>query len=153
MATSPAARRPPDCLIPGTPSTWLSRRLVSGNRSLHARVLFWVHPCCRSHVFDGLILQLLGPRVMYGNIANHEAFVRRKLEEQQQAVELQQAIELEGRRFMGLQLLDLTSRGHRLGSPEPMTLGQADGKGSGNGNGYAIIVEDITVQGPFLDPN
>ncbi|PUZ36781.1 hypothetical protein GQ55_9G064600 [Panicum hallii var. hallii] len=88
----------------------------------------------------------IGPRVMYGNIANHEAFVRRKLEEQQQAAELQQAIELEGRRFMGLQLLDLTSRGHRLGSPEPMTLGQADGKGSGNGNGYAIIVEDVTVQ-------
>ena len=90
---------------------------------------------------------------MYGNIANHEAFVRRKLEEQQQAAELQHAIELEGRRFMGLQLLDLTSRGHPLGSPasSPMSLGQADGKGSGNGNGNAIIVEDVTVQGPFLD--
>ncbi|KAG2534798.1 hypothetical protein PVAP13_9NG085100 [Panicum virgatum] len=90
----------------------------------------------------------IGPRVMYGNIANHEAFVRRKLEEQQQAAELQHAIELEGRRFMGLQLLDLTSRGHHLGSPasSPMSLGQADGRGSGNGNGNAIIVEDVTVQ-------
>jgi hypothetical protein len=35
--------------------------------------------------------------MMYRNIANHEAFLRRKLEEQQKAAELQQAIELEGR--------------------------------------------------------
>ncbi|KAG2545503.1 hypothetical protein PVAP13_9KG315675 [Panicum virgatum] len=97
----------------------------------------------------------IGPRVMYGNMANHEAFVRRKLEEQQQAAELQQAIELEGRRFMGLQLLDLTSRGHHLGSPasSPMSLGQADGKGCGNGNGNAIIVEDVTVQDSKMNSN
>ncbi|CAL4919353.1 unnamed protein product [Urochloa decumbens] len=90
----------------------------------------------------------IGPRMMYGNIANHEAFLRRKLQEQQQAAELQQAIELEGRRFMGLQLLDLASRGHHLGSPvgSPMSPGQADGKCSGNGNGNASIVEDDTVQ-------
>ncbi|CAN6286642.1 unnamed protein product [Urochloa humidicola] len=90
----------------------------------------------------------IGPRMMYGNIANHEAFLRRKLQEQQQAAELQQAIELEGRRFMGLQLLDLASRGNHLGSPvgSPMTPGQADGKGSGNGNGNASIGEDDTVQ-------
>ncbi|XP_021316404.1 zinc finger CCCH domain-containing protein 53 isoform X2 [Sorghum bicolor] len=95
----------------------------------------------------------IGPRMMYGNMANHEAFLRRKLEEQQQAAELQQAIELEGRRFMGLQLLDLKSRGHHhlgLGSPvgagSPMSLGQADGKGSGNhGNGgNASHLEDVT---------
>ena len=100
---------------------------------------------------------------MYGNMANHEAFLRRKLEEQQQAAELQQAIELEGRRFMGLQLLDLKSRGHHhlgLGSPvgagSPMSLGQADGKGSGNhGNGgNASHLEDVTgIQGPLLDPH
>jgi hypothetical protein len=94
----------------------------------------------------------LGPRMMYGNIANqHEAFLRRKLEEEQ-AAELQQAIELEGRRFMGLQLLDLKSRGHHhLGSGAPMPLRQAtDGKGSGiNGNGNASHLEDaICIQGP-----
>jgi hypothetical protein len=82
---------------------------------------------------------------MYGNMANqHEAFLRRKLEEEQ-AAELQQAIELEGRRFMGLQLLDLKSRGHHhLGSGAPMPLRQAtDGKGSGsNGNDNASHLED-----------
>uniref|UniRef100_A0A804NYF7 Nucleic acid binding protein n=1 Tax=Zea mays TaxID=4577 RepID=A0A804NYF7_MAIZE len=73
----------------------------------------------------------------------------RKLEEEQ-AAELQQAIELEGRRFMGLQLLDLKSRGHHhLGSGAPMPLRQAtDGKGSGiNGNGNASHLEDaICIQ-------
>ncbi|CAN6281145.1 unnamed protein product [Urochloa humidicola] len=90
----------------------------------------------------------IGPRTMYANIANHEAFLRRKLLEQQQAAELQQAIELEGRRFMGLQLLDLASRGHHLGSPvgSPMSPEQADGKCSGNGNGNGSIGEDDTVQ-------
>ncbi|TKV98955.1 hypothetical protein SEVIR_8G007600v4 [Setaria viridis] len=86
----------------------------------------------------------IGPRMMYGNIANHEAFLRRKLEEQQQAAELQQAIELEGCRFVRLQLLDLKSRGHHLGFPVP--LGQADGKGSINGNGNAVHMEDVTIQ-------
>ncbi|WVZ54716.1 hypothetical protein U9M48_005474 [Paspalum notatum var. saurae] len=81
------------------------------------------------------------PRMMYGNMPSHEAFLRRKLEEQQQAAELQQAIEQEGRRFMGLQLLDLKSRGHRVGS-YPMSLGQADGKGSGNG----VHLEDVSIQ-------
>ncbi|CAM0950414.1 unnamed protein product [Alopecurus aequalis] len=84
----------------------------------------------------------IGPRMMYGNIVNHEAFLRRKLEEQQHAAELQQAIELQGRRFMGLQLLDLKSRGHQnLGSPV-MGLRQTDG----NGNGNAIHLEDANIQ-------
>ena len=90
--------------------------------------------------------------MMYGNMANHEAFLRRKLEEQQQAAELQQAIELEGRRFMGLHLLDLKSRGHHLGSsPAAMTtLGQGEG---GKGNGNAIQLEDVSIQGQLLDPD
>ncbi|AQL09684.1 hypothetical protein ZEAMMB73_Zm00001d048427 [Zea mays] len=83
--------------------------------------------------------------MMYGNMTNqHEAFLRRKLEEEQ-ATELQQAIELEGRRFMGLQLLDLKSRGHHhLGSGAPMPMRQAtDGKGSdSNGNDNASHLED-----------
>lgn len=84
--------------------------------------------------------------MMYGNIANHEAFLRRKLEEQQQA------IELEGRRFMGLHLLDLKIRGHHLGSsPATTVVGQGEG-GKGSGNGNAVQLEDVIVQGPLLDP-
>jgi hypothetical protein len=98
-----------------------------------------------------LLLQLLGPRMMHGNIANHEAFLRRKMEEQQQAAELQQANELEGCRFARLQLHDPKSRGHHLGSPVP--LGQADGKDNINGNGNAIHMEDVTIQGLLLDPD
>ncbi|KXG22886.1 zinc finger CCCH domain-containing protein 23 isoform X2 [Sorghum bicolor] len=84
----------------------------------------------------------IGPRMMYGNIANHEAFLRRKLEEQHQAAELQQAIELEGRRFMGLHLLDLKSRGHHLGS-STAAMGQGEG---GKGNGNAVQQEDANIQ-------
>lgn len=47
--------------------------------------------------------------------SNQEALLRKKLEEQQQAAELQQAIELQRRRIMGLQLLDLKAR--NLSSP------------------------------------
>jgi hypothetical protein len=46
--------------------------------------------------------------LQHSNSAN-ELLLRRKLEEQQ-AAELQQAIELQSRRLMGLQLLDLKSR-------------------------------------------
>ncbi|CAM0151252.1 unnamed protein product [Urochloa decumbens] len=87
----------------------------------------------------------IGPRMMHGNIAKRETFMRRKLEAQQQAGELQQAVELECQRFVRLQLLDLESRGYRIGSPIP--LGQADGKGSINGNGNAVHMEDVTIQG------
>jgi hypothetical protein len=93
---------------------------------------------------------------MLGDIANREAFLRRKLEEQRQAAELQQAIDVQSCRFMGLQLLDLKKRGHHLGSPvgSPMSLGQIDGKGSSiNGNGNAVHWEDVAIQGagPVLD--
>jgi hypothetical protein len=47
--------------------------------------------------------------LQHSNSAN-ELLLRRKLEEQQQAAELQQAIELQSRRLMGLQLLDLKAR-------------------------------------------
>ncbi|OAY67049.1 Zinc finger CCCH domain-containing protein 53 [Ananas comosus] len=50
--------------------------------------------------------------MLYGANSCQEVLLRRKLEEQQQAAELQQAIELQGRRFMGLQLLDLKARTH-----------------------------------------
>lgn len=46
---------------------------------------------------------------MYSS-TSEELLWRRKLEEQQQAAEMQRAIELQGRRFMGLQTLDLNNR-------------------------------------------
>ncbi|ONK62783.1 uncharacterized protein A4U43_C07F8090 [Asparagus officinalis] len=58
--------------------------------------------------------QLANARMLY-NGNNQEMLLRRKLEEQQAAAELQQAIEMQGRRFMGLQLLDIKNRS--LGSP------------------------------------
>lgn len=49
--------------------------------------------------------------MLYSNSSSsQEMMFRRKLEEQQQAAELQQAIEMQGRRFMGLQLLDFKNR-------------------------------------------
>uniref|UniRef100_A0A453KCK7 RRM domain-containing protein n=2 Tax=Aegilops tauschii subsp. strangulata TaxID=200361 RepID=A0A453KCK7_AEGTS len=86
----------------------------------------------------------IGPRMMFGNIGSHEAFLRRKLEEQQQAAELQQAIDLQSRRFMGLQLLDLKRGHHHLGSPvaPPLALRQTDGIGNSN----AIHLEDAAIQ-------
>ncbi|CAL4995833.1 unnamed protein product [Urochloa decumbens] len=90
----------------------------------------------------------IGPRMMYGNIADHEALLRRKLEAQHQAAELQQAIELEGQRFVRLQLLDLKSKGYHLGSTN--SLGQANSTGNINGNGNAVNLEDFTIQGLFL---
>ncbi|XP_019706299.1 zinc finger CCCH domain-containing protein 53 isoform X2 [Elaeis guineensis] len=49
-------------------------------------------------------------RMLYNSTSSQELLLRRKLEEQQQAAELQQAIELQNRRFMGLHLLDLKAR-------------------------------------------
>lgn len=92
--------------------------------------------------------------MLYGSMAGHEAaFLRRKLEEQQQqeAAELQHAIELQGRRLMGLQFLDLKSRGHHLGSP---VGSPSDGNGgcfSGNGNGVHLDDAISTIQGPVLE--
>ena len=56
--------------------------------------------------------------LQHSNSAN-EMLLRRKLEEQQQAVELQQAIELQSRRLMGLQLLDLKTRSAAAAAPPP----------------------------------
>ncbi|KAK3118279.1 hypothetical protein QOZ80_9BG0696620 [Eleusine coracana subsp. coracana] len=92
--------------------------------------------------------QPIGPRMMLGDIAIQEAFLRRKLlQGQQQAAELEQAIELQKSRFMGLQLLDLKNRRHHLGSPigSPMSLlGQTNnGKGSVNGNRNVVTVQGV----------
>ena len=91
--------------------------------------------------------------MLYGSMAGHEAaFLRRRLEEQQEAAELQHAIELQGRRLMGLQFLDLKNRGHHLlGSP---VGSPSDGNGgcfSGNGNGVHLDDAISTIQGPVLE--
>ena len=65
--------------------------------------------------------------LQHSNSAN-ELLLRRKLEEQQQAAELQQAIELQSRRLMGLQLLDLKARAAATAaaaSPLPTPIGNA----------------------------
>ncbi|XP_020195378.1 zinc finger CCCH domain-containing protein 53 isoform X2 [Aegilops tauschii subsp. strangulata] len=90
----------------------------------------------------------IGQRMLYGSMAGHEAaFLRRRLEEQQEAAELQHAIELQGRRLMGLQFLDLKNRGHHLlGSP---VGSPSDGNGgcfSGNGNGVHLDDAISTIQ-------
>lgn len=58
-----------------------------------------------------------GSRMLQHSNSANEMLLRRKLEEQQQAAELQQAIELQSRRLMGLQLLDLKSRSAALPTP------------------------------------
>uniref|UniRef100_A0A0A9DFP3 Uncharacterized protein n=1 Tax=Arundo donax TaxID=35708 RepID=A0A0A9DFP3_ARUDO len=63
------------------------------------------------------------------NSAN-ELLLRRKLEEQQQAAELQQAMELQSRRLMGLQLLDLKSRSAAPPSPIGMPFSPTQAVGS-----------------------
>ncbi|XP_038980370.1 zinc finger CCCH domain-containing protein 53-like isoform X2 [Phoenix dactylifera] len=60
-------------------------------------------------------------RMLYNSTSSQELLLRRKLEEQQQAAELQQAIELQNRRFMGLQLLDLKTRSLSSSMPTSTT--------------------------------
>ncbi|KAJ6841391.1 putative zinc finger CCCH domain-containing protein 53 [Iris pallida] len=70
---------------------------------------------------DPYDLQQLGARMLYNSSSSptQEMFLRRKLEEQQQAADLQQAIELQGRRFMGLQLMDFKPRSFSSSSRTP----------------------------------
>ncbi|KAK8461104.1 hypothetical protein SEVIR_2G447900v4 [Setaria viridis] len=67
---------------------------------------------------DSFDLHQLGARMLQHSNSANEMLLRRKLEEQQQAAELQQAMELQSRRLMGLQLLDLKSRS----SPSPIGM-------------------------------
>lgn len=69
---------------------------------------------------DPFDLHQLGARMLQHSNSANEMLLRRKLEEQQQAVELQQAIELQSRRLMGLQLLDLKSRSSAAAAPTPI---------------------------------
>jgi hypothetical protein len=72
--------------------------------------------------------------MLHGNNTT-EMLIRRKIEEQQQAAELQQAIELQSRRLMSLQLLDLKSRNF-----------------SSHGNGNASHNSAMAVGSPTMSP-
>ncbi|ONK61720.1 uncharacterized protein A4U43_C08F32860 [Asparagus officinalis] len=73
----------------------------------------------------------LGARFMYNNAnSSQEILLRRKLEEEQQAFELQQAIEMQGRRFMGLQLLDFKNRSPAISSPTTITTAPSNDRSS-----------------------
>lgn len=72
--------------------------------------------------------------MLHGNNTT-EMLIRRKIEEQQQAAELQQAIELQSRRLMGLQLMDLKSRNF-----------------SSHGNGNANLNSAMAVGSPTMSP-
>ncbi|KAM0841434.1 hypothetical protein ACQ4PT_059045 [Festuca glaucescens] len=59
---------------------------------------------------DPFDLHQLGGRMLQHSNSANELMMRRKLEEEQQAAEFQHAVELQSRRLMSLQLLDLKSR-------------------------------------------
>ncbi|GJN31361.1 hypothetical protein PR202_gb19750 [Eleusine coracana subsp. coracana] len=71
---------------------------------------------CRGDPFE---LHPLGARMLQHSNSANELLLRRKLEEQQ-AAELQHAIELQSRRVMGLQLLDLKSRAAAAATTAPI---------------------------------
>ncbi|CAL5060995.1 unnamed protein product [Urochloa decumbens] len=73
---------------------------------------------CSGGLVDSFDLHHLGARVLPHSNSANEMLLRRKLEEQQHAAELQQAMELQARRLMGLQLLDLKTRS----SPSPIGM-------------------------------
>nr|CAB3462916.1 unnamed protein product [Digitaria exilis] len=90
-------------------------------------------------------------KMMYGNTTNLEEFLRRKLKEQRQEDKLHQDFGMDEHQFMGLQILDLKSKGHNLGSPMP--LGQANGQGNINGNGNVNHLEDVTIEESKMNNN
>lgn len=76
--------------------------------------------------------------MLYSGNSTQELLLRRKLEEQQQEAELQQAIELQNRRFMGLQLLDLRTRSlsssmaaPTISTPPTITIPSLDSRSNG----------------------
>ncbi|KAG1371420.1 Zinc finger CCCH domain-containing protein 22 [Cocos nucifera] len=81
----------------------------------------------------------LGARMLYNSNSSQELLLRRKLEAQQQEAELQQAIELQNRRFMGLQLLDLKTRSlsassmatSTISTPPTITIPSLDSRSNG----------------------
>uniref|UniRef100_A0A0E0APD5 C3H1-type domain-containing protein n=1 Tax=Oryza glumipatula TaxID=40148 RepID=A0A0E0APD5_9ORYZ len=82
---------------------------------------------------DPFDMHQLGARMLQHSNSANEMLLRRKLEEQQQAAELQQAIELHSRRLMGLQLLDFKSRAAAAPTPigNPFSASQTAANATG----------------------
>uniref|UniRef100_A0A0E0MJ26 RRM domain-containing protein n=1 Tax=Oryza punctata TaxID=4537 RepID=A0A0E0MJ26_ORYPU len=89
-----------------------------------------------------LLQQQIGPRILYRDMASHEAFLRMKQDEQQRVTELQR------RCLMRLPLLNLQNWGHRLSSPmgSHVPLGQIDNRYNVNGNDNPIHLEEVTIR-------
>ena len=94
--------------------------------------------------------------MLYNSSSVSQQMLRRKLEERQQAAEaLQRAIELQGRRFMGLQFLDLNSRSLSssapacINSPSITTVTQSSSNvdSSCNGSNSSSSQEDSPTKG------
>ncbi|KAF0921585.1 hypothetical protein E2562_009779 [Oryza meyeriana var. granulata] len=71
---------------------------------------------------DPFDFQQIGARMLQHSNSANEIMMRRKLEEQQQAAELQQAIDLHSRRLIGLQLLDLKASAAAHAAETTMSL-------------------------------
>uniref|UniRef100_J3NAY7 RRM domain-containing protein n=1 Tax=Oryza brachyantha TaxID=4533 RepID=J3NAY7_ORYBR len=87
---------------------------------------------------------VLGPRILYKDIASHDSFIRMNLEEEQQATEQWK------RCLMRLKLLNLQNKGYHLNSLMAMgshvPLGQVDRKDNVNENDNPVHLEDTTTQ-------
>uniref|UniRef100_A0A0E0IXM1 RRM domain-containing protein n=1 Tax=Oryza nivara TaxID=4536 RepID=A0A0E0IXM1_ORYNI len=107
-----------------------SSSYMNHNRLLYSRVPFDL----RRHQ--------IGPRILYRDIASHEASFRMKQDEQQHATELQRCC------LMRLPLLNLQDWGHHLSSPmgSHVLLGQVDNKYNINENDNPIHLEDVTFR-------
>uniref|UniRef100_A0A0E0F235 AtC3H46-like PABC-like domain-containing protein n=1 Tax=Oryza meridionalis TaxID=40149 RepID=A0A0E0F235_9ORYZ len=84
---------------------------------------------------------VLGPRILYRDMASHEAFFRMKQDEQH-------ATELQRHCLMRLPLLNLQNWSHHLSSPmgSNVLLGQVDNKYNINGNDNPIHLEEFTIR-------
>lgn len=98
-----------------------------------------------------LFVMVSGARMLQHSNSANEMLLRRKLEEQQQAAELQQAIELHSRRLMGLQLLDLKSRAAAAPTPigNPFSASQTAANATGesppdSGRTWCIRPNDVS---------
>ena len=99
-----------------------------------------------------MFVSVASARVLYGS-NGQDVPLRRKMEEQQAAAELQQAIEMQGRRFMGLQLLDIKNRNlasstapilSPLATPASTTFSSSvfsDGRSSNGSQDEGVAVE------------
>ncbi|CAN6312917.1 unnamed protein product [Urochloa humidicola] len=105
---------------------------------------------------DPFDLHQLGARMLQHSNSANELLLRRKLEEQQQAAELQQAIELQNRRFIGLQLLDLKARSAATATASPLPTPTANAFTSSQTMSTTVVEsppesgEHLKLSSPFV---